>query len=506
MASQARRFLAVGLDGATFDLLDPLMAAGDLPFLKSLQTGGVRARLRSVFPPKTIPAWYSFATGLDPGALGVFGFTEPDGGPGRSRVVPTYRPAEALWDRLSRLGHPVGVLNFPVRNGHPVFGFIVPGMLTEEPTTYPEALKRDMELALQEPFLFELPLFHETNRGEWIDFANRAVAQHVRHAEYLIERFRPEFLFVLIRETDRIQHALWDQLEAPVERIPEDLRAFYRGVDRACAQIDRAFRSLGDPLTTLILSDHGHGAAHADFFTNRWLEREGYLVFQGDAGRTDWRRLLLTRLLLAADRFGLSDRLLKPLADRLRGPGARERVNRLLTGELSFEALAPQIDWQRTVAYSYPVPEGIYLNPHNPSLTEEKRGQVVAEIRHRLESLPGARVEVLEPRAIYRGGNLDRAPALFLRVNDLATETRMDFSYPEPMLASRPRYFYGAGVHRMDGIFLLKDDEPRRGEPKDVPTTISLLDVAPTILESMGVDVPASMHGRSVAREAGLVA
>src|SRR5690349_14396565 len=71
MPRTTRRVLVLGLDGATFDLLDPLMEAGHLPFLRRLAERGARARLASVFPPKTIPAWYSFATGQDPGGLGV---------------------------------------------------------------------------------------------------------------------------------------------------------------------------------------------------------------------------------------------------------------------------------------------------------------------------------------------------------------------------------------------------------------------------------------------------
>src|SRR5262249_24407035 len=110
MPSSPNRILVLGLDGATFDLLDPLMAAGELPSLRSVRDPGPGARLASVFPPMTIRAWYSFATGQDPGGLGVFGFTEPDGGPGRSRIVQSFRPAEAIWDRLSRNGVPVGVL------------------------------------------------------------------------------------------------------------------------------------------------------------------------------------------------------------------------------------------------------------------------------------------------------------------------------------------------------------------------------------------------------------
>ncbi|MGI0130492.1 MAG: alkaline phosphatase family protein, partial [Thermoplasmata archaeon] len=47
------RVLVLGLDGGTFDLLDPWFAAGELPFLRSLVTRGLSARLTSVYPAKT---------------------------------------------------------------------------------------------------------------------------------------------------------------------------------------------------------------------------------------------------------------------------------------------------------------------------------------------------------------------------------------------------------------------------------------------------------------------
>ncbi|MCI4336378.1 MAG: alkaline phosphatase family protein [Thermoplasmata archaeon] len=501
MARAARRCLVLGLDGATFDLLDPLMEAGDLPFLKSLAAEH-RARLNSVFPPKTIPAWYSFATGQDPGELGIFGFTEPDGGPGKSRIVQTFRPAEAVWDRLSRQGVRVGVLNFPLRAGYPLNGFVVPGMLSDRPTTYPETLRGDLEHALGEPYLPELPAYRESERGPWLDLATRGAGQHGAAAEFLIGQFQPDFLFVLFRETDRVQHQHWAELQGPVSRIPAELRKFYRAVDAACARVDAAFRAQGGSTTTLVVSDHGHGAARADFFTNRWLEQEGYLVFHDGAGK-GLRRNALSTLLIASDRLGLGARVIRPLADKLRGSAGRELVGRLVAGESSFESMAGQIDWDKTVAFSYPVPEGIYLNRYNPSLTAERKDAVTAEIRQKLEAYRDAQIEVMDPRSIYQGSNLSQAPALLLRIDSLATESRMDFSYPRPMLRKRPEYFYGSGVHRMDGVFLLRSDEPL---PHALPGTLSLLDVAPTILEVMGLPVPTTMHGRSALSPAGQAA
>ena len=73
-----RRTLLLGLDGATYDVLDPLMAAGRMPCLEQLVARGVRATLRSTVPALTPPAWTSLVTGRSPGAHGIVDFFRKD--------------------------------------------------------------------------------------------------------------------------------------------------------------------------------------------------------------------------------------------------------------------------------------------------------------------------------------------------------------------------------------------------------------------------------------------
>ena len=61
------RVLAIGLDGATMDLIRPWAAEGELPALERLMSEGVSGELDSTLPPVTSPAWPSFATGKNPG-------------------------------------------------------------------------------------------------------------------------------------------------------------------------------------------------------------------------------------------------------------------------------------------------------------------------------------------------------------------------------------------------------------------------------------------------------
>ena len=495
MGRPYRRFLVLGLDGGTFDLLDPLMAAGELPFLKSLVHQGVRAPLRSVYPAKTIPAWYSFATGRDPGELGVFGFAEPTGEPGRSSLVRSFRPLEAFWDRLSRVGVKVGVVNFPVLSGYPLHGFVLPGMLSEGAVTFPRGLRAEVETTLGADYPGELPMFREAERDTWIAQATEAVRRRATAAASLAERHRPGFLFALFRETDRIEHQLWNELDRPVAQIAPNLLEFWRTVDTACAEVDRAFRTGGGPALTLVISDHGHGAVRSDFLTNRWLHRERLLVFRSEP-RAITARTVVARFGLAAQRLPYGARVSRRLADLLRD-GRFIDLARMID-HTSFEASSSRIDWRRTVAFSYPVPEGIYLNPFNPDLTPERRDEVLRDIRQRLEAYSEAKIEVFRPEELYRGHNLAKAPSLLIRVDGMETEPRMDFAYPHPLIRDRPSFFYGCGTHRMDGILIGAGD----GVPPGVTLRPrALLDLAPTILESMGVRSSTAFAGQSFASE-----
>jgi predicted AlkP superfamily phosphohydrolase/phosphomutase len=468
------------------------MEAGELPFLRSLAERGVSAPLMSVYPSKTIPAWYSFATGLDPGSLGIFGFTEPNGGPGKSRLVQGYRPAEALWDRLSRQGHRVGVLNFPVRAAYPINGYLIPGMFGENPTTYPADVGAQLQVGLGEPLVAELPPYRESERREWLALATQGVLQRAAAAEFLQDKFHPDFLFVLVRETDRVEHQHWIECAGGPKTMPDDLRTFWRAVDSACARIDRAFRAQGEPSVSLVISDHGHGPAGAEFFTNRWLLEQGFLKLK--PGAEPRRRKLLSRFLLASQKLAPARRVIEEVADRLRSGEGAGHLERWIGGDATFEAMAAKIDWTQTEAFSFPVPEGIYLNPYRNDRTEEQLRATLAEIRRRLEAYPEAQIEVLEPHEIYREVRSSAAPGLLLRVNGMETELRMDFSYPDTLLAHRPGYFYGTGVHRMAGILIGAGNGSAHGV-KIGP--FSLLDVAPTVLEGMGITPPPAMVGHS---------
>jgi predicted AlkP superfamily phosphohydrolase/phosphomutase len=132
------RTLFIGMDGATFTVLDDLTAnAGEgpvMPFMANMFKNGARAKLRSTPNPLTPPAWVSLMTGRSPGNHGVFDFIRAEER-GDDVFFTLYDSrdckVETIWSIASRHGKRVAALNFPFTAPPPkeLNGFMVPGFV-----------------------------------------------------------------------------------------------------------------------------------------------------------------------------------------------------------------------------------------------------------------------------------------------------------------------------------------------------------------------------------------
>ena len=105
------RVLLVGLDGADWDVIDPMIARGELPALARLKREGAWARLRSSVPTLSPLLWTTIATGKSPDRHGINDFLVTD--PRSGRRVPinsTFRRVQAFWNILSAADMPVDVI------------------------------------------------------------------------------------------------------------------------------------------------------------------------------------------------------------------------------------------------------------------------------------------------------------------------------------------------------------------------------------------------------------
>jgi tetratricopeptide (TPR) repeat protein len=99
------RLVLIGLDGADWAVVDPLMRQGRLPNLARLVATGARGNLRSYDPMISPLLWTTMVTGVGPDVHGVADFQAIDAATGRRiPITSRFRKIKALWNILGDAG------------------------------------------------------------------------------------------------------------------------------------------------------------------------------------------------------------------------------------------------------------------------------------------------------------------------------------------------------------------------------------------------------------------
>ena len=115
LLAMANRVLVVGWDGADWAILEPLLAAGELPNLAALVGRGRRGVSRSCLPSHSWAAWPTFLTGCDPAGHGVFDILEYQPGASRRLPVSSRSILAPTWPaRLTEAGRRTLLVNVPL--------------------------------------------------------------------------------------------------------------------------------------------------------------------------------------------------------------------------------------------------------------------------------------------------------------------------------------------------------------------------------------------------------
>jgi predicted AlkP superfamily phosphohydrolase/phosphomutase len=480
----------IGLDSATFDVVDPMLAAGELPNLARLCDLGARGVLRSTTHPLTPHAWATIVTGVNAGRHGIWDFTERDESGYQLRLVNgSFRRAPAVWDRLRRSGRRSGIVNIPFTWPAPdVNGFAIAGFdaaAREQGLTSPAALRDELggrfgSLELDNAF----PL---TDGKLDLDLVRRAASQKVQIVTWLAERFDPELLFVVFMAADHIHHLCWtdwetDGLASPVAEV-------YRILDEAVG----ALGELAGDGNVMVVSDHGAGPLHGVVNLNAWLASERFLAYETGGGVVG-RKLLGDVLEL---RRYLPERLRYLAKQRL--PGLRQKA--IERGDYTV------LDWSRTRAFSYGTFGNIVLNVRGREQHgivepgdeyERVRDAVAARLLH-LQGPGGDRIvaQVHRREDLFHGPELAKVPDLLVEFDRYAwlgkgnLKTRSESLWDEIEIEGGGDHSY-VGSHRHEGIVVLAGPAVAQG----APVGGELVDVAPTLLYLMGEAVPADLEGR----------
>ena len=494
------RVLVIGIDGGTFDLIDPWVAASDLPNLARLMAEGVRGPLESTLPPVTSPAWPTFATGMNPGKHGVFDFIRPAGGQ-FELVNATSIRAPTLWQILSEAGRTVGVVNVPVTYPPtPVNGFVISGMLSpmNGHITYPDGLLDRYANQLRPYRIAPHVQYKPGNESTFIADLLDLVECRGKYALQLMEDYPQDFLMFHFLSTDTMQHALWRFVDPSHPRYdPKTAARFGSAVKQLHQRIDdftgQMLDRITDDTTVIVMSDHGFGPLHHVINLNLFLLERGLLRLKRGA----W-----TRLKTGLFRAGLTPASIWHLVERA---GLQNYVwqvskstrNKVVGKFLSFD----DVDWSHTLAYSIGHVGQIYINlkGREPEGIVEPGEEYVAVRQQVIDALKELRYpttdqplvdDVIPGDQVVHGPFAGRSPDLHVVLDGYRAIAFPLFATDSHIVTRQIRG--DSGCHRRHGIFIARGPEVRTGETVE---SARILDLAPTILHLMGLPVPADMDG-----------
>jgi hypothetical protein len=300
LANTIPKMLLIGLDGADWRVMRPMIERGELPTLARLAEEGVRGDLRSFEPLASPLVWTSIATGKVPDKHGIRDFFSTQ----------TALRAKRIWDIVheERPTARIGLYKYlftwpPVSN----FTFVVPGWTARSPETTPPYLRfvKEIEMAGLPGTSTSLAAyarvgFHGLVHGMHLSTLLRCALlalyerlkkpanlelhyrKHLLDASIecdvysrLLRLHRPEFSASIYTGMDGISHHYWKYYEPEPfgdvepgerQRYGDVIPRCYRAADRI---VNCLLESTEEETNVLVVSDHGFRAN-----PNRWVMRQ----------------------------------------------------------------------------------------------------------------------------------------------------------------------------------------------------------------------------------------
>ena len=511
LAFQLRsKVLVIGLDGATLDLIGPMMSDGKLPNLTKIASTGIHSKLRSTILPLSPTAWTSFASGKNAGKHGIYDFSK------RLQGTYDYRPTTsldqkslAIWDIIGSFGGRNIVVNVPLTyparpiNGAMISGFPTPSGVDD--FIYPLDLLPVLEAKLGHKVDIRKPpvLYHKGHEKEITEKLIQITRDQTELTGCLMSSLNWNLTVSVFDATDVLGHYFWAYLDINHPKFDRKLAEPVRNmVEEIHVELDKAIGKLveraGEDALVFVISDHGFGPVYYGVYINNWLLEQKYMYFKRNmrvrAKHWAFKRGLNTyNLLQIAKKFGLVKSIESAYS-------ARSKALALLKlTALSME----DIDWERTRVYSAGNFGQLYVNLEerepNGIVQRQDADRLIDEVVQKLGKLKDPKTGGKMFDNIYKSGDvfngaasLDSPDIVFFDDEMKYSAHRMFELGSNKLITPHPIY---SGNHKMDGI-LFAAGKGIKFIPEAPSREPELIDLAPTILHYMGNFVPKDMDGR----------
>lgn len=291
-----RPVIVLGVDGAEWDVIEQMVAAGELPGFRTLMDEGAHGHLMNMGPQVSPVVWTTFATGHFPRQHGILDFVYPYQEGAKQPVDASLRRVPALWNLMDEAGKTSTVIGYFVSHpAEPINGRIVTDRALsglERSVWPPELESRVREIAdsvrsgrseLVEQFLGwpyapdqaedESSRYHEAAEIVRGRIDGRVVSDtFIRQVTSELIAQQTDLFISYFRLPDIVSHSVWyyhdsSDWDTPpdpemVELLGEVIPDAYRFVDEVLQEI---LETHGGSANILVISDHGFGSGTGRF-------------------------------------------------------------------------------------------------------------------------------------------------------------------------------------------------------------------------------------------------
>jgi predicted AlkP superfamily phosphohydrolase/phosphomutase len=456
------KILVIGLDCATPQLLFEQFAP-DLPNLRALWQKGTKAKMLSTIPPITVPAWTSMMTSKDPGQLGFYGFRNRAGYDYENLYFANarYVKEKTVWNYLNRNRMPALCFGIPqTYPPKPINGIMVGCFLTPDKNadfTYPSELKAELDQAADGDYIIDIKDFRTDKKDRLLEQIYVMTERRFKAFRHFYKKDEWPFAMMVEMGIDRIHHGFWryfdrgHRLFEPGNKYENAIRDYYIFVDR---KIGELLNELDGKTSVMVVSDHGAKRMEGAICVNEWLAKMGWLKLKDHP-----------------------------------------------QNQTKFKM--EMVDWEHTRAWSE---GGYYARVFCNVQGREPQGRIPPSDYEKFRDELKAALEAITDESGHNIGTLVFKPQdIYKQVKNIPPDLIVHFGN----LDWRSAGSVGTGKihiyendtgpddanHAQEAIFIWNVDPARLKQKKEL---ISIYDIAPTILQFLGIDPPEDMIGKSL--------
>ena len=460
------KVLVLGIDGAPPEYFFHSWL-NELPNIRKLINKGCYAELNSTIPNLSIVAWTSIITGKPPADTSIFEYIYRENYSYNDIRIVTSRniKAKTAWEIASEkwkkpiVCFVVGM--WPVR---PFDGLLIagPNIPNREDVefTHPKNLKEEIERVLGKKLIVDIPSvkdFRNMSKEKLIEEAYYVTKMHFDKIKYLIKNKEWDLFWGFIGQSDRLNHMFWRYMD-PLHRrydskseFKDTLKNYYKFFDQGLGEV---LELLDRDTKLIVLSDHGITRMHNRINLTDWLIKNNYMVLK------------------------------EPIKSRT-------------------EFKPEMVDWKKTKVFAIGAYESqifINLKGREPEGCVEKEDyySLLKELKEKLKNIPGDDGLILDTKFFmkkdyFKGRYQDIAPDMVVYFDNLHYGCNNSLIGNETLYGLETAKGGDDACHSWKGIFIM-DNHKSKGYLGEIDN----LDVTPTILKMLDVDIPKDLKGKVI--------